>query len=74
MDREEMLRQHCARVMGDVEGFEGAGHPFLKECKKELGKLDNVWGVKRDESRGGNKEPLLNQGEWAQLMSHNIDA
>ena len=69
-----MSREHFERLMGDVEEFEGADHPFLKVFKTELGKLDSEWEIKRDGPRDENKEPLINQGEWMQLMSHTIDA
>ena len=40
----------------------------------ELGKFDTEWEVTMDETRDGNKGPLLSQVEWNPNINRNIDA
>ena len=50
-------------------GYDSEGD--LGKRREDLKDVDAEWGVKRDESRDGNKSALIYDEEWLKIKSYN---
>ena len=71
MNRWAMYREHLARLIRELGNSEEDLEIEIRRCREDLRNADDAWGIKRDESRDENKDPLIDDEERVKIKSYN---